>query len=201
MKALLPLLALSCFGMTLHADESITNPTIDFKGFSLNVTETAEAFEEGSHRSLSEAEFLKAAEEEGVVILDARSAADFAKLHIIGAVNLPFTDFTEDSLAGLIPSKSTKVLIYCNNNFRSATPRDGTSSLIKKASALLRRTSPPRTKVSRAALNLHSAVALRSYGYTNVFHLSPLIDLEKSKIPFAGTALPEGKAQNPQSPR
>ena len=154
--------------MSLPAEETIINPTIDFKGFSLNVNKSEAIFSPGSDRSLSEEAFLKATAEDGVIILDARSATDYGKLHIVGAVNLPFTDFTEASLAGVIPSKSTKVLIYCNNNFRGAATM---------------------TKVASAALNLHSAVALQSYGYTNVFQLSPLIDIRKTKIPFKGTAL------------
>ena len=30
---------------------------------------------------------------------------------------LPFSDFTDEKLAKVIPEKTTRILIYCNNNF------------------------------------------------------------------------------------
>ena len=37
-----------------------------------------------------------------------------------GAVNLPFPDIAVESLKTTIPDKSTRILIYCNNNFANA---------------------------------------------------------------------------------
>ncbi|HCJ80276.1 MAG TPA: rhodanese-like domain-containing protein, partial [Erythrobacter sp.] len=34
-----------------------------------------------------------------------------------GAIHLNFSDFTDDKLAKIIPSRDTRILIYCNNNF------------------------------------------------------------------------------------
>ena len=58
----------------------------------------------------------------GTVILDARSREKFEMLHVKGAKNLSLPDITEEELAKVIPSKTTRVLIYCNNNF-SNEPR------------------------------------------------------------------------------
>ncbi len=52
-----------------------------------------------------------------VVLIDLRSPAAFAKSHIGGAKNLPATELTDESFAKVIPSKASKVVIYCDNNF------------------------------------------------------------------------------------
>ena len=108
------------------------------------------------------------AAEAGTVILDARSADKFVLRHIKGAVSLPFTDFTEASLAKVIPRKDTRVLIYCNNNFVGAPV-----SLASKAAP--------------ASLNISTYIALATYGYTNVYELAPLLDVKTTKLPFEGS--------------
>ena len=118
-------------------------------------------------RRLTEEQFAAMAAEPGTVVLDARSADKFRLRHIKGAVSLPFTDFTAESLAKVLPEKTTRVLIYCNNNFRGAPV-----SLAAK--------SPP------ASLNISTFVALATYGYTNVFELGPLLDVKTAKLAFEG---------------
>ena len=66
---------------------------------------------------MTEFEFMLMAGDPSTVILDARSAEKFALLHVKGAKNLSLPDITEEELAKVIPSKSTRILIYCNNNF------------------------------------------------------------------------------------
>ncbi len=88
--------------------------------------------------------------------------------HIKGAVNLPFTDFTAASLAGVLPAKDVKILIYCNNNFLG--------SPVAFAS-----------KIAPASLNLSTYTSLKAYGYDNIYELGPLLDVAKTKIPFEGT--------------
>ncbi len=120
---------------------------------------------------LTEAEFLKQAAQVGtgdVVILDARSADKYALRHITGAISLPFTDFTAESLAKAIPDKDTRVLIYCNNNFEGS-PVAFTA------------------KCAAASLNISTYVALATYGYTNVYELGPLLNVATTKISFEGT--------------
>jgi hypothetical protein len=175
MKKLLITLALSSFTLTsiasnLHAQQSsprpsIPNPAIDAPGFRKIVKESAA---ERESKRLTEAEFIKAMQEKGVVVLDARSTRNFDRRHITGAVNLPFTEFTAPDLAKVIPKKDSKVLIYCNNNF-AGSPISF------------------QTKASVTALNLSTYVSLRGYGYTNIYELGPLLEVSTTKIPFVGT--------------
>ena len=66
------------------------NPQIDYPGFrDLAVTSRSIA----AGRLVRWAAFAAAAAQPDVLILDARSAPAFARGHIAGAVNLPFTDF------------------------------------------------------------------------------------------------------------
>lgn len=140
------------------------NPLIDYDGFQRNVAEVAELRES---RRISEEEFIRMAADPHTVILDARSAEMFRLLHVKGARNLSLPDMTAAELAKVIPSKSTRVLIYCNNNFENE-PR---------AFA---------TKIARASLNMYTMNVLYSYGYTNVYELAPLIDIRTAKLQFVG---------------
>jgi hypothetical protein len=148
-----------------HAQTPIENRLIDYAGFRQIVNEVQDVRES---KRLTEAQFLRALAEPGVVVLDARSANAYALRHVKGAVSLPFTDFTEQSLAGVIPAKTTKILIYCNNNFMGSPA------------------SFP-VKAITASLNLSTQASLRSYGYTNVHELGPALDVTKTAIPFAGS--------------
>jgi phage shock protein E len=162
MKTLL--LALFLSAGSIFAGQQIPNPLVDYKGFQKIVA--ASASERESHR-LTEAQFIEAMADTNAILLDARSASKYQLRHIRGAINLPFTDFTADALAKVIPTKGTKILIYCNNNFQG--------SPISFAS-----------KAPSASLNISTYTSLRSYGYTNIFELGPLLDVGATAIPFDG---------------
>ena len=115
---------------------------------------------------LSDDQFLMLAAMPGTVVLDARSKDKYEQLHVKGAVNLPYTDFTAEALAKVIPNKATRVLIYCNNNFK-----DEPKAFPGK---------------HRVALNIPTFITLHSYGYTNVHELQPLLEVKTTKIPFEG---------------
>src|SRR4029077_2322968 len=102
--------------------------------------------------------FLDELRDADAVILDARSASMYRLRHVKGAISLPFTDFTADSLARAIPRKDAKIVIYCNNNFVGSA-----ASFAAKAPA--------------ASLNLSTYTSLVAYGYTNVYELGPLLDV------------------------
>jgi rhodanese-like protein len=149
----------------------IPNPSIDYREFRKIVFDVATDRE--SHR-LTEKGFLDAMGDKNTVVLDARSASKYALRHIKGAVNLPFTDFTSQTLAVVIPSKTTRILIYCNNNFKgSDTAFPG--------------------KAPAASLNLSTYTSLRAYGYANVFELGPLLDVHGTILPFEGTEVTSDK--------
>jgi len=142
--------------------EEIPNPLIDYGAFQTGVEKvglTRELFR------VSEAVFVSMAKDPNTVILDARSAEKFALLHVRGAKNLSLPDITAEELAKIIPSKSTRVLIYCNNNFLNEPKAFPAKDL-------------------RASLNVYTMNVLAAYGYGNVFELGPLIDIRKTVIPF-----------------
>lgn len=150
---------------TAASAEDIPNPLIDYAAFQAQVIGVNAL---RNSRRVSEADFIAMSRDPKTVVLDARSAEKFALLHIRGAKNLSFPDMTEDDLARVIPTKDTRILIYCNNNF------------LNDPVAF-------RSKVAPASLNLYTYNALTSYGYTNVYELGPLIDIGKSKLKFAGS--------------
>jgi hypothetical protein len=116
---------------------------------------------------------MRMSREPGTVVLDARSRQKFDELHIRGAINLSFPDIAVASLENAIPDRATRVLIYCNNNFRDAE-------------------GPFPSKLPSASLNLSTWVALYSYGYRNIWELAPLIDVAATALVFESS---------PQAPR
>lgn len=143
------------------------NPAIDMEGY-IRVAHEA-AIHRQSHR-VSEEDFIRMSREPGTIVLDARSAAKYGELHLKGAINLPFPDIAVQSLRDTIPDQSTRILIYCNNNFEHAE-------------------GPFPSKASRAALNLSTFIALYGYGYRNVYELAPLVDIKESKLEFEPAAV------------
>jgi phage shock protein E len=162
MHAKLPLALLLAAGLAPAAD--IPNRLIDYDRFQTQVNLVGELRD--AHR-VTEAEFIRMARDPATVILDARSAEKFALLHVKGARNLSLPDITEEELAKVIPSKQTRVLIYCNNNFLNQ-PRAFPS------------------KVPSASLNIHTINVLFAYGYENVYELGPLIDIRTARLQFEG---------------
>jgi Rhodanese-like domain len=118
-----------------------------------------------SKRRVSETEFLRLAAKPGTVMLDARSTERYQDLHIQGATHLSFPDITAEALAKIIPSKTSMILIYCNNNFLNEP--------IAFAS-----------KIASASLNINTFNTLYSYGYENIYELGPLLDARSTKLPL-----------------
>jgi phage shock protein E len=137
-----------------------TNPQIDYAGFRA-LTRDVEAYRQS--RLVDWAAFSAAARRGRTLILDARSASAYAAGHIEGAVNLPLTDFTAASLAGVIGRADRPILIYCNNNFRNDRP-------------------PVALKSVRLALNIQTFINLVGYGYRNVSELNEVIDFNDPRI-------------------
>lgn len=161
----LKLLCVLSIGLGSAFADAPKNPHVDIQTF-LNDARAVEI--QRTNRIVDQDTFLKMAAEEGTIVLDARSADKYAMLHVEGAVSLPFTDFTEETLAKIFPDKNTRILIYCNNNFDNA-PR-----------------SMP-LKIAGASLNISTLISLQTYGYKNVYELGGYIDVKQSKLPFAGS--------------
>lgn len=167
MRALVILLsAASVFAAGSASGQSpLDNPAIDMQA---HLRLALEAAEHRESRRLTEEQFLAMRAEPGTVVLDARSRDKYDELHVSGAVSLPFPDITVESLARVLPDKSARILIYCNNNFSNAE-------------------GPFPTKIAPASLNLSTYVTLYEYGYRNVYELGPLLDATTTRIPFEGT--------------
>ena len=147
--------------------EEIKNPAIEYAGFR-KLTQELEPVR--AKNRVSEEDFLKMADEPGTVILDARSREKFNAIHAKGALHLALTDFTEETLQKLIPDKATRILIYCNNNFKNEPVNFASKSFV-------------------VALNIQTFINLHAYGYKNVYELGPLLDVKTTRIPFEGTAV------------
>ncbi|MEO0440481.1 MAG: rhodanese-like domain-containing protein [Pseudomonadota bacterium] len=136
------------------------NPQVDYGGF---VEMAADLKDYRSERLVDLATFRKMADQPDAIILDTRSAAAFQAGHISGAVNLPFSDFTEEKLAAVIGDKDRPILIYCNNNF-SDNMR------------------PVRLKSAPLALNIPTFINLHGYGYENIFELADVVSVRDPAV-------------------
>ena len=180
-------LVLSTFPLTVFANDGGTsnsttqviknvnapaNPQIDYKGF-LTLADSLKKVRE-EHRVPIDV-FLKMAKDKKTIILDTRSKSAYDDAHIDGAIHLNFSDFTAKKLAKVIPSKKTRVLIYCNNNFIAPTPRAFESKAI------------------RLALNIPTFVNLHGYGYTNVYELADALKVDDKRIKLVGKAVRLGR--------
>ena len=129
-------------------------------------------------RLLSLDKFLVAASDSATVVLDARSRDMYAGRHLAGAVNLPYTEFTVESLAAVIPDSSTRILIYCNNNFA-----DDDRYFRSKRVGGNGRPARERGKTPRLlALNIPTHITLRGYGYLNVYELNELVKVTDKRL-------------------
>jgi phage shock protein E len=168
--AALPLLALA---YPAAAAPPPTPSHVDYGGF---VSLSQEIARYRAQRLVHLDAFQKMAGEGGTLILDARSANAYAAGHIDGAVNLPFTDFTAQSLAAVIGhNPNRRILIYCNNNFANDAP-------------------PVMLKSVRLALNIQTFINLYGYGYRNVWELADTVDFNDPEVRWVKGAV-AGSAQ------
>lgn len=147
--------------------DSLKPSKVDYDAF---VNLTNEVQEYRKQRLLNFNDFLNHMNDESTLLLDTRSKEAYIKKHIKGAVHLNFSDFTDEKLAEVIPSKHTKILIYCNNNI------DGDK--INFA-----------TKRVPLALNIPTFINLYGYGYKNIYELGSLLPSSYIELEFEGTTV------------
>ena len=151
-------LSLSLHGPAMAETSAATNPQIDYDGF-LAAAIAVQPIRD-SHL-LTWEEFADRARQDGALLLDARSQSAFAQGHIKGAVNLPFSDFTDHALAAVIGDDPTRpIYIYCNNNFT-----DNRAPIV--------------TKRMDMALNIQTFINLHGYGYSNVWELGEALSTSR----------------------
>ncbi|MEQ9315753.1 MAG: rhodanese-like domain-containing protein [Henriciella sp.] len=154
-------------GALANAQEAPTagSPEIDYPGFAA-MTDDVMVYRESRLVSLDTFNEMKA--DEDTIILDTRSAFAFQSGHIDGAINLNFSDFTDEKLAEIIPSKDTRILIYCNNNFE-----DDIEPIMLKRAPL--------------ALNIPTFINLYGYGYENIYELGDLVSTSDDGVNWVST--------------
>jgi len=172
----------------LFAQSSPREANLDFDGF-LNL---AQEVQEVRQNQLVDFEtFLEMMKDPTVVLLDTRSKKAYDQVHIEGAIHLDFSDFTAYKLAQVIPSKDTKILIYCNNNFSSPLGENNTlkqnngplqSKGVSAPSSIIPNSSP-------LALNIPTFITLYGYEYKNVYELSSQVNVNDRNLKLVGTAI------------
>ena len=153
------------FASAQEVTPASSSPEIDYPGFA-GLTDEVMAYRESRLVSLEDFNEMKS--DPGTIILDTRSQFAYEMGHIDGAVHLNFSDFTDEKLAKVIPSKTTRVLIYCNNNF---------SDNIE----------PIPLKRTPLALNIPTFINLYGYGYENIYELGDLVSIEDAKVNWVTT--------------
>ena len=141
---------------------------VDFPGFAALTQEVRDV---RAQRLVTLEAFWAMAADPKTLILDARSKDAYARGHIAGAVNLPFTDFTAQSLAAAIGDPDRPILIYCNNNFSNDVV-------------------PVILKSRPLALNIQTFINLYGYGYRNVYELSETVDFNEARVKWVAQADP-----------
>lgn len=133
---------------------------------------------------------LKMSKEPGTIIFDSRSDFRYDRIHVKGARHLSFTDFTQGNLSKVIPSRDTRILIYCNNNFAGNEIDFAT----KAAGPDFTKIDAPQQfaaqeKPVMLALNIPTYITLFGYGYKNVYELDELVDVKDPRIEFEGSVV------------
>ncbi len=164
MRAVLLALAVGFVSASALAQEKTepnnTGGQVNYSAFR-NLTDEVEAYR--ADRLVSHAEFERMARERNTIVLDARSADAYAQGHIAGAINLPFTDFTDASLREALRDPNVRILIYCNNNFSNNAQ-------------------PVILKRVELALNIQTFINLYGYGYRNVYELGDVVDFNDATV-------------------
>ena len=150
----------SASALAQERPQAETSAQINYSGFR-DLTREVEAYRE--NRLVTLADFQRMAREPNTIVLDARSAGAYADGHIDGAINLPFTDFTDQSLSGALRDPNVRILIYCNNNFSNNAQ-------------------PVVLKRVELALNIQTFINLYGYGYRNVYELGDIVDFNDPAV-------------------
>jgi hypothetical protein len=162
-----------------ECDSSLAPAMVDFAAYEQLIAEVK------THRKqhlVNFKQFLVMRKAPNVVVLDTRSDSMYRAKHIKGAIHLNFSDFTQANLRRLIPDPNTKILIYCNNNFKDDQRYFMTKAVDPKIATNTQ-------KALTLALNIPTYVNLYGYGYRNVFELSEMISIRNPFIEFEGTGV------------
>ena len=184
----LTLCALSFQFLAQTPDDTIerSSALVDYDAFT-NLVSKVENHR--AERLVTVEKFHEMSEEENTIILDTRSTEMYNAKHVKGAVHLNFSDFTQATLSSLIPDKTTRILIYCNNNFandRIYFPSKGSRPIETKLE--ITEFYDAGTGIS-LALNIPTYINLFGYGYENIYELKDLISVYDPVVKFEGSSV------------
>jgi hypothetical protein len=166
----------------ISADSRAGQHACDSKSF-LEFATKAEQYRKD--RLLSAQKFAKLAKLPDTIVLDARDEEAHKLLRVKGSINLPYTSFSEHSLSKAIPSKQTRILIYCRNNIKTAPFENELDRLLNQnLKGPLPFGAPEIAKAPAAGLNIPTYITLFIYGYTDVWELDPIVDPNNTPIEF-----------------
>lgn len=181
------------------ADKVPANNAIDFPGF---VTLSSNLKERRQSRRVPIDVFTEMARDPKTIILDTRSKRAFDQVHIAGAIHLNFSDFTAEKLRATIPTQTTRILIYCNNNFVQPKPKiakqvrqtraedidgDGIADAVEPTETVV--VQGITLKSARLALNIPTFINLHGYGYQNVYELADQLEIDDPRLTLEGTEI------------
>ena len=121
------------------------------------------ALKHRSERLLSLDAFSQMNTEANTLILDTRSAAEFAEGHIDGALNMPLPEMTLLNLGDLIDDRQTRILLFGNENIAEVSGRSD-------------------FEISTLPMNLLTYVSLYRYGYEDVYELSEATSVSDDRL-------------------
>ncbi len=192
---------ISCFNISNSQEINISNSQeiSDYNRALVNFSDYEELLKEvkdiRQDRLINLSEFLAFQEQENTIILDTRSSHNYKAIHIKGAINLSFTEFTTIKLRQLIPDTNTRILIYCNNNIKgdpiyfgsktySTEDEEKRKKYNKNATFVDKSHTVHNSKFISLALNIPTYINLYGYGYRNIYELNELVDIKDSRIKF-----------------
>jgi len=171
--------------IVLEKEIPYTKAYVDFDYFE---KVAKEAKEHRKSRLINFETFINYSKESNTIILDTRSKRMYDRMHIKGAVHINFSDFTQAYLSEIIPDTNTRILIYCNNNFKQEqvfvevfVTKMVLPASMKSSSAI------QQTPVNTMALNIPTYINLFGYNYKNVYELSELVSTKHESLEIEGT--------------
>lgn len=184
------------------------NDAIDFVGF---VRLSGDLQKLRAARRVPIEVFKEISRDPRTIVLDTRSKRAFDKVHLAGAVHLNFSDFSEEKLRSIVPSKTTRILIYCNNNFKRPIPKRSKTKFRGKSKSentedtngdgVIDQNDEVQSdqtpdiiegftiKSPRLALNIPTFINLHGYGYENVYELADQLELNDPRLDLVGTEI------------
>jgi len=178
-------LTLSIVSCTSENQENRIDPLIDYKsGYDDFLNLATQLQEIRNNRLIDLDQFLELQNEANTIILDSRSKELFTRKHLEGAINLPFTEYTQNNWRKIIPDLSTRILIYCNNNFTGDDVNFGSKRYVPNYN---NREILSKKRPILLALNIPTFITLHGYGYENVYELSEVVDINDRRLWFEET--------------